>query len=879
MLLWTRRNLTKAAANPTQCTDVMPQTKQTLSMQQYLAIKSQYPERLLLYQVGDFYELFHEDAKKASQLLNITLTSRNRSDENPVPMAGVPIHSAESYIAKLVKLGQSIVICDQIGDTKTTKGLVKREITRVITPGTLTEETLLQERKECLLVSIYHDQNIYGIATLELSSGQFVLSECNSKTVLDSELERLRPSEILLAEDQRPIAIDRQTTARPSWHFDYSNCYSELCKQMQTHSLAGFGCQNMPQAICAAGAALYYLKETQKSALPHLTKLSVEEAHDYIGIDAESRKYLEIDASLSGHNEQTLVHVYNQTSSTMGSRRLRRWLGQPLRSHQRINNRLDAIAWLLDYGDIPAIVQLLSKISDLERITARLALLTARPRDLLGIRETLAVLPTIQNLLKANDSNLLQKINTQLDVDQNIVEKLATAITDNPPATIRDGGVIKAGFDKKLDELRDLSRNADQYILNLETEEKKRSQITNLRIAYNKIHGYYIELPRAQSAHVPADYQRVQTLKHVERFTIAALREFQGRILTAQTQALAHEKLIYRELLESFLPQLEQLKNCANALATLDVLVGLARCAQLHRCCRPQFSDQIGIKMTNARHPITEQIMSEKFIPNDLWLDEKRQLLIITGPNMGGKSTYMRQTALIVLLAHIGAYVPAEKIIIGPIDRIFTRIGASDDISSGRSTFMVEMTETANILNNATQQSLVLIDEIGRGTSTFDGMSLAWSCAAHLAEINHSLTLFATHYFELTSLAEQFNVIHNAHLDAMEHKDKIVFLYQVKEGPASKSYGLQVARLAGIPQYAITLAKQKLQELEMQETQNSASQQIALDLSTFEDNQNEDKQNTLANKQIIELLSEINPDSLTPRSALEKLYELKRQLK
>ena len=851
----------------------MTHAKQTLSMRQYSAIKSEYPERLLLYQVGDFYELFYEDAKKASRLLNITLTSRNPSDANPIPMAGVPVHSLESYLVKLMKLGQSVVICEQIGDAKASRGIVKRQVTRVITPGTLSEETLLQERKECLLVSIYHEQASYGVATLELSSGQFILSECSSKQALDAELERLQPSEILLSEDQTTI-LETQATLRPPWHFAHDHCYGALCKQMEVHSLVGFGCQNMARAICAAGAALAYLKETQKSALPHITKLSVENAQDYISIDAESRQCLEIDSSFSGHDEQTLVHIYNQTSSAMGSRRLRRWFGQPLKSHQRINNRLDAISWLLEHGDSAALVSQLNKISDLERISARLALLTARPRDLLGMRETLAVLPAIKELLRTSDTNLLQRIDTQLTIDQDITEKLKNAINDNPPVTIRDGGVIKEGFDPKLDELRSLSRNADQYILDLEKKERVRCQVTNLRIAYNKIHGYYIELSKAQAARVPEDYQRIQTLKNVERFTIAPLREFQGRILTARTQALAHEKMIYKTLLESFLPQLEQLKSCANALATLDVLVGLARCAQQHHYCRPQFSDKIGIKIIAGRHPVTEQIMSEKFIPNDLWLDENRQLLVITGPNMGGKSTYMRQTALIVLLAHIGAYVPAEKIVVGPIDRIFTRIGASDDISSGRSTFMVEMTETANILNNATQQSLVLIDEIGRGTSTFDGMSLAWSCAAHLAERNHSLTLFATHYFELTSLAEQFNTIHNVHLDAMEHKDKIIFLYQVKEGAASKSYGLQVARLAGVPQYAINLAKQKLQELETQEQQSLSSKQIAIDLSTLNDNKS-----TTENNEVLQSLKEINPDSLTPRRALEALYELKKQLR
>ena len=839
-------------------------------MQQYLDIKAQYPNLLLLYQMGDFYELFYDDAKSAARLLDITLTSRNRSDKEPIPMAGVPVHAAESYIAKLVQQGQSVVLCDQISDPKTSKGLVKRKVVRIITPGTLTEESLLNERKENLLVSIHQDNDHYGMATVELSSGNFTLCECDNLANLNAEIKRLQPSEILLAEDQDlPISIAVQRTTRPPWHYAYDYSHRILCEQMNTQDLSGFGCAQMHSAVGAAGALFHYLKETQKTLLPHLSKLTVEHLQNYIAIDAESRASLEIDSSNSGSDKHSLVAIYDKTSSAMGSRCLRRWFGQPLKDHNRINKRLDAVAWLLSKDDKESLAQQLKKTSDLERIISRIALLTARPRDLLGMRETLEILPNIKALINDADVKLIQKINALLNVKEATTETLKKAIKDHPPATIRDGGVIKEGFDAKLDELRTLSSHADDYLFKLEKDEKQRSGLSNLRIGYNKIHGYYIEVSKAQTKQVPQYYQCTQTLKNASRFTIPALHQFQGRILAAQEQALAYEKKLYLELLHSLLPELDELKECARALATLDVFNSLACCAQQYHYCRPTFSDQIGIKIVSGRHPVAERAIEKEFIPNDLYMDEQRRILIITGPNMGGKSTYMRQTALIVLLAHIGAYVPADKATIGPIDRIFTRIGAADDITSGRSTFMVEMTETANILNNATAHSLILMDEIGRGTSTFDGMSLAWACVAHLAEHNRALTLFASHYFELTALEQHYKTVYNVHIDAIEHKEKIIFLYKVKTGPANKSYGLQVARLAGVPESVVSIARLKLHQLETQQKQNNSDPQINLEFSQ------QINQNTASDEKLTAILSELDLDALSPREAHAKLYEIK----
>ncbi len=849
--------------------------KYTPSMQRYLQIKSEHPDLLLFYQMGDFYELFYDDAEKVARLLDITLTSRSLSSSGkPIPMAGVPVHSAESHVARLVRKGQSVVICDQVGDAKTSRGPIERKVTQIVTPGTLTEETLLQDRRENLLAGIYRGENAYGLAVLELSAGRFTLRECRDKAALDSELERLRPAEILVSEEHadeyghdEPLSVDG--CRQPPWHFEFENCHRELCEQMGTRDLSGFGCEDMRAGICAAGALLRYVRDTQKSALPHLRGITAERERDYIEMDAISRSCLEIDRSISGHEEHTLIAVHDHAMSAMGSRCLRRWFGQPLRDHARIEARHEAIAWLLDEGDLETLREHLGKINDTERIASRLALMSARPRDLIGLRDTLERLPQIKSQIEAAGAPLLSQIREQLTEQPELLDELRRAVVEEPPVTVRDGGVIAQGYDAQLDELRGLTGNADQYLLDLESTEKKRTGIANLRVAYNKIHGYYIEVPKSQGDQVPEEYRRTQTLKNVERFTLPELRQFESRVITARERSLAREKAVYRGLLESFVERLPRLKQCSQALAALDTLAALAWCARRYDYNRPCFTDRPGIAIAGGRHPVVERFIEHDFVPNDLVLDDSRRMLIITGPNMGGKSTYMRQTALIVLLAHIGAYVPAEKAEIGVIDRIFTRIGAFDDIASGRSTFMVEMTEAANILNNATDKSLVLMDEIGRGTSTFDGLSLAWACASHLVGATRSLTLFATHYFELTTLTELHDQLHNVHIDAVEHNEKIVFLHKVKEGAASKSYGLQVARLAGIPARVIELAHEKLKQMEVQERALSAqSGQMPLDLpATTAD--------TTTPDDLRSELDDIQPDRLTPRDALEVLYRLK----
>ncbi len=842
--------------------------KHTPSMQRYLKLKSEYPDWLLFYQMGDFYELFYGDAEQAARLLDITLTSRSQSSGNPIPMAGVPVHSADSYIARLVRLGNSVVICDQIGDSRGARGPVRREITRIVTPGTLTEEALLQERRENLLAAIHRSDGVFGLAVLELSSGRFVLRECGDEAALMSELERLRPAEILTSEDQcRQLPGD--THAQPPWHFDYDDCRDELCRQLQTQDLAGFGCEDLRAGVCAAGALLRYAKDTQRSALPHLRGISVERERDYVELDATSRACLEIDQSMSGNDKHTLIAVHDHACSAMGTRCLRRWFGQPLKDRKRLEARQEAITWLLDgdSADLEALRELLGKINDVERIASRLALLSARPRDLTGLRATLELLPEIAPLIAESDAALLGRIGGNLEAQPRLAGELRRAIVEEPPATVRDGGVIAEGYDAELDELRDLVRNADHYLLELENNEKQRTGVASLRVAYNKVHGYYIEVPKSQSGQVPQDYRRTQTLKNTERFTLPRLRDFESRVITARERALAKEKKIYRKLLEGIVPRLPQLGQCARALAALDVLAALAWCARLHGYKRPRFLERAGITIRGGRHPVVERFLERDFVPNDLRLDDTRRMLIVTGPNMGGKSTYMRQTALIVLLAHVGAFVPADDAEIGPIDRIFTRIGGADDIASGRSTFMVEMTEAANILNNATENSLVLMDEIGRGTGTFDGLSLAWACASHLAGVNRSLTMFATHYFELTALAGHHDALHNVHIDAAEHEENIVFLHKVKEGAASKSYGLQVARLAGIPKPVIEAARKKLAQMESDNPALArAPDQMPLGLAAAEG---------AAADALRDELRETNPDNVSPRTALELLYRLK----
>lgn len=841
----------------------------TPMMQQYHRIKADYQDTLVFYRMGDFYELFFDDAKKAAELLSITLTARGNSAGKPIPMCGLPYHAAEGYIAKLIKIGESVAICEQIGDPATSKGPVERQVVRVVTPGTVTDEALLEERQDNFLVAIVFIKKVYGIACLDLTSGRFVLQQVNSSNELLSEVSRLNPAELLSDEDWvLPAALKERKgqTRRPSWHFDEESARKLILKQFKTHDLKGFGCEHLSAAISAAGCLLQYVKDTQQSALPHIQGISVENSADSILLDAASRRNLELDYHPSGQLQFTLLGVLDKTVTAMGSRCLRRWLNRPLRDQILLNNRYDCIDALLANQLYQEIRDLLRSVGDIERISSRVALKSARPRDLLVLRSTFAVLPALQGQLAQADCVILSDLALKMAEQPELLNLLQKAIIDNPPVLIRDGGVIAYGYNQELDDLRDLSQNANQFLLDMENREKENTGIATLRIKYNRVHGYYIEIPRSQSDDVPDTYTRKQTLKNAERFFTTELKEFEDTVLSAKERSLAFEKKLYDELLNVIASVLIPIQQCAMALAELDVLVNFAERSQSLNLARPVLQQENGLKIEGGRHLVVEQVSDIPFVANDLDFSADRRMLIITGPNMGGKSTYMRQSALIVLIAHIGCFVPANKMSCGPIDKIFTRIGASDDLTSGRSTFMVEMSETANILHNATANSLILMDEIGRGTSTFDGLSLAWACADYLAKKIQAFTLFATHYFELTSLPEEQSVIHNVHLDAMEHGDKIVFLHAVKEGAASQSYGLQVASLAGVPKTVIEQAKLKLRHLE---TSAYKEQQIEIgstQLDLFAINEPHPA---------IELIEKLVPDELTPRQALDFLYALK----
>lgn len=837
-------------------------------MRQYLRIKSEHPNILLFYRMGDFYELFYDDARHAADLLDLTLTTRGQSAGEPIPMAGVPVHAVDGYLARLVKMGESVAICEQIGDPATSKGPVERKVVRIVTPGTVTEESLLDERRENLLMALHRPHNRLGIATLELSSGRFTVLEIDGDDeALTTELERLQPSEILISDtSDLPLSALPGLRRIAPWHFDTESATGLLCRQFGCHNLEGYGCHNLPQAIAAAGALLQYVKDTQQSALPHINRLVTLRRDQDILLDAATRRNLELELTLTGKPENTLVHVLDHTASSMGSRCLRRWIKQPLRDHNALKHRHEAIDTLSGIRSYQLVHDSLRGMADIERILARVALKSARPKDLAGLRDTLALLPQLQTSLAKLEAPLLQELATQIGTHPTVYEHLREAIVENPPVLIRDGGVIASGFDAELDELRNISEHADRFLIDLEARERKRTGVANLKVAYNRVHGYFIEISRSQVDKAPADYQRRQTLKGAERFIMPELKRFEDKVLSARERALTREKLIYESVLESLLAELKPLQQCATALAELDVLCTLSeRAEQLNYSC-PQFDTAPGIKIKDGRHPVVEHVLEEPFVSNDVELNDQQRMLIVTGPNMGGKSTYMRQIALIVLMAHIGSYVPAKNACIGPVDRIFTRIGASDDLASGRSTFMVEMTEAANILNNSTPNSLVLMDEIGRGTSTFDGLALAWACAMHLAENNRAFTLFATHYFELTQLPEHHNAIANIHIDAVEHGDSIVFLHAVKGGPANQSYGLQVAQLAGVPRAVIEKAKKRLRQLEFKSLSaegKSSDPQLGLAFEPVDDHA------------IVSLIEQLEPDQMTPREALDAIYRMK----
>ena len=842
-------------------------TQHTPMMQQYLRIKAENPGILLFYRMGDFYELFFDDAEKAARLLGITLTARGQSAGKPIPMAGVPFHSAESYIAKLIRQGLSVAICEQISEPKPGAGPVERQVVRILTPGTVSDAAFLDDQRDNLLLSLYAKNNIFGLAVLDISGGRFHLLEVQGEEALYGELARLQPAEILMSEecDQIISGYDNQIRRRFPWEFDYETSVRLLTTQMQTHDLSGFGCQDLQVALCAAGCLLQYAKETQRAAMPHIRSIHVERREDSLILDAASRNNLELTRNLSGGIEHTLVSVIDETQNAMGSRLLKRWLNRPLRDRNILSERQQVIAELIATHNYQPLQKIIHGMSDLERILARIALKSARPRDLLALRNTLGLLPILQESLQSFSANRLLELKKSLGEFNELHDLLMRAIVENPPVTIRDGGMIARGYDEMLDELLSISENAGDYLLKLEEQEKSRTGLSTLKVGYNRVHGYYIEISRLQAQNVPVDYIRRQTLKNAERFITPELKVFEDKALSARDRALAREKMLYETLLDDMLPSVPLLQITADAIAELDVLLNFSeRAVHLNWCC-PELSNESGISITEGRHPVVESVLQNPFVPNDILLDDNQRMLMITGPNMGGKSTYMRQIALIVLLAHIGSYVPARAAKIGVVDRIFTRIGAADDLASGRSTFMVEMTETANILHHATSQSLILMDEIGRGTSTFDGLSLAWACAHHLAENIRAFTLFATHYFELTTLADEISTVQNVHLDATEHGDKIIFLHTVQPGPANQSYGIAVAKLAGVPRMVIERAKQKLQLLENEAYQGQVSSSpMQQDLFAVQ-----------SEHCVVTKLKEINPDQLSPKEALDLVYELK----
>jgi len=883
--------------------------KHTPMMQQYLRLKADHTDKLLFYRMGDFYELFHDDAVRVAKLLDITLTQRGASNGQPIKMAGVPYHAAEQYLARLVKMGESVAICHFACDPATSKGPVERKVVRIVTPGTVTDSALLEEKRDNLLLALHQRNNEVGLAWLNLAAGTFTLAEVAAKQ-LPAELERLQPSEILFAESTTaPQFKNAANKSLPEWHFARDTAHRALCQQFGTRDLAGFGCEEFSVGLEAAGALLGYAKLTQGQSIAHIRSAQVYHADEYVRMDAATRRNLEITQTLRGEPAPTLLSLLDTCSTNMGSRLLAHWLHHPLRNRTTLQARLDAVEQL---GSLHHTVREQLKPSvDVERITARIALRSARPRDLSGLRETLKSLPQLHALLTGASAPRLQHLTNELNqtvrpepvegsaqsaggpedthrtgspvnpstsafspelvegsgrTGHELIELLQRTIKEEPSSVLREGSVIADGFDAELDELRGIQTNCGDFLMELELRERARTGIDKLKVEYNRVHGFYIEVSFANADKVPDDYRRRQTLKNVERYITPELKAFEDKALSANDRALAREKFLYEQLLDQLAPFIPQLQRIAAAIAELDVLATFAERAATLNFCAPQFSDEAQLVIKQGRHPVV-QAQVDTFTPNDCTLNDTRRTLLITGPNMGGKSTYMRQTAIIALLAHVGCFVPAQAAVLGEIDQIFTRIGASDDLASGRSTFMVEMTEAANILHNATDKSLVLVDEIGRGTSTFDGLALAYAIARHLLEINRSYTLFATHYFELTRLAEEFKQLANVHLAAIEHQHSIVFLHSVNEGAASQSYGLQVAALAGVPNSVIRSAKKQLVKLE----QNSAAQSPQGDLFTAAPEAPEPEEHPL-----LSALRNLQPDEMSPKEALERIYQLKK---
>lgn len=847
-------------------------------MRQFFACKAEHPDVLLFFRMGDFYELFYDDARKAAKLLDITLTQRGSSAGQPIPMAGVPHHASEGYLARLVALGESVAICEQIGDPAASKGIVERKVVRIVTPGTVTDEALLDQRRDTLLMAIARGRTGYGLAWADLAAGRFLCNEVASEELLEAEIARLEPAEVLYPdEDALPGCVATRTGVRrrAPWLFDVDSGRRQLLRFFALHDLSGFGIDDRPLAIAAAAALLGYVEETQKQRLPHLTSIALESGDGAIAMNAATRRHLELDTRVDGDSRHTLLGVLDSTVTPMGGRLLRRWLHRPLRDRPTLRLRHQAVATLIDARAEDDVREQLRAVGDVERILARVALRSARPRDLSTLRDALARLPALRATLAALDAPRLQTLGEALGEHDAVAAQLREAIVEHPPVLARDGGVFADGFDAELDELRRLSTNADQFLVDLEAREREATGIATLKVGYNRVHGYFIEISKAQSERAPTHYTRRQTLTGAERYITEELKQFEDKVLSARERALARERLLYDHLLDALNAVLEPLKRCASALSELDVLAGFAERAQALDWTRPELAEHAGIRIERGRHPVVEAVRDAPFEPNDLILDcapdhAGRRMLVITGPNMGGKSTYMRQNALIVLLAHIGSFVPASTAVIGPIDRILTRIGAGDDLARGQSTFMVEMAETSYILHHATDQSLVLMDEIGRGTSTYDGLALADACARHLAGVNRAYTLFATHYFELTRLAEPGSGIANVHLDAVEHGDKLVLMHAVKDGPADRSFGLQVAALAGLPKAVVSQARSRLAELEQQsrDAPTPAFSPSALDAP---------QQFGLfaPSNAALDALAGLDPDDLSPKQALEALYRLK----
>jgi len=867
-------------------------------MQQYLRIKAQHPEVLLFYRMGDFYELFFDDARRAAALLDITLTARGQSAGQPIPMAGVPFHAVESYLAKLVRKGESVAICEQLGDPAKSKGPVERDVVRIVTPGTVTDEALLEERQETLLAAIARDGERFGLAWLDLAAGRFTVSQSEGTLTLAAELERLKPAELLVAEGSDAGTLARNGTSvrtRPPWYFELASASRLLTDQMGTLDLKGFGADELPLAICAAGALLQYVRDTQKAAVPHIRSLHVEERTDALIIDASTRRNLELDVSLSGREDATVFALIDKCVTAMGSRELRRWLNRPLTDQAVLRSRYQALGALIDGRRFEGLRDQLRGIGDIERILSRVALRSARPRDLTQLRTSLALIPALRATLATVDSPLIKQLSDGIDEHNDVVELLTASIAAEPNTMVRDGGVVAEGYDADLDELRRISTHTDEFLLELEKRERERTGIAGLKLGFNRVQGFFIEITRKDAERVPKDYIRRQTVKSAERFITPELKGFEDKVLSARDRALAREKEIYDQVLTQLTDRLGPMQSTASSLAALDAIGALTERACSLEWTQPNLVTETCLNIEGGRHPVVERFSEAPFVPNDLRLTSGRNMLIITGPNMGGKSTYMRQAALIALLAHIGSFVPADRVTLGPLDRIFTRIGAADDLAGGRSTFMVEMTEAANILHNATPRSLILMDEIGRGTSTFDGLSLAWAIARHIARNLKSFTLFATHYFELTALATEIEGCANVHLDATEHGESIVFLHAVKDGPASRSYGLQVAQLAGVPREVIGQARQYLEALEAQrdraDTNGSGRRKgPQKELPLFAAAAPSTATPALAHAsatptppapapdEIRMALEALDPDELSPRAALEALYKLRKLL-